>query len=262
MGALQKYLPITFPTFLIGWLAISGVPPFAGFWAKGDVLANVFDHNRALWLLGLATAILTAYYMSRLFVLTFRGTERFREVTNGHDPHESPWTMTLPLVVLSIFAALGGLLDLPWIHHHDLASFLSPTFGYVAPSATLSITVQWGLGLVDAIAAGLGLLAAFSVWRTRASDARFEKEFFEHVWHWDDAYDAAIGRPLTALAGVGHDVIEAKVIDGVVEGVAGVAVRSAEGLRKTQSGFVRQYALLMSLALAVVVVFLVAKVGL
>jgi NADH-quinone oxidoreductase subunit L len=101
MGGLRKYLPLTFPTFLIGWLTISGIPPFAGFWSKGDVLTRVFEHNKALWALGVLTAILTAYYMSRLFVLTFRGTERFRELTNGHDPHESPWVMTAPLVVLA-----------------------------------------------------------------------------------------------------------------------------------------------------------------
>src|ERR1019366_3588823 len=100
MGGLQKYLPLTFPTFLVAWLSISGIPPFSGFFAKGDVLTKVFEHNKALWLLGVVTAILTAYYMTRLFVLTFRGTERFREDTGGHDPHESPWVMTLPLVVL------------------------------------------------------------------------------------------------------------------------------------------------------------------
>ena len=86
MGGLAKYLPYTFPTFLIGWLTISGIPPFAGFFAKGDVLTNVFQHNKALWVLGVVTAFLTAYYMTRLFVLTFRGTERFREVTARSRP--------------------------------------------------------------------------------------------------------------------------------------------------------------------------------
>ncbi|MEI8148724.1 MAG: NADH-quinone oxidoreductase subunit L, partial [Actinomycetes bacterium] len=113
MGGLQKYLPLTFPTFLIGWLAIAGIPPFAGFWAKGDVLTNVYAFSKPLYVLGLFTAVLTAYYMSRLFVLTFRGDERFREVTESHDPHESPWMMTVPLVILAVFSALGGLLDLP-----------------------------------------------------------------------------------------------------------------------------------------------------
>src|ERR1017187_1691777 len=112
MGGLQKFLPLTFPTFLVAWLSISGIPPFSGFFAKGDVLTKVFEHNKALWLLGVVTAILTAYYMSRLFVLTFRGTERFREDTHGHDPHESPWVMTTPLIVLAALSGLGGGLEI------------------------------------------------------------------------------------------------------------------------------------------------------
>src|ERR1700734_2155375 len=159
MGGLQKYLPLTFPTFLIGWLAISGIPPFAGFWSKGDVLTNVFEHNKALWVLGVLTAILTAYYMSRLFILTFRGTERFREDTDGHDPHESPWVMTTPLVVLAGLTIIGGVLDLPWVHHDSLAGFLAPTFGYVAAGGHADTVAQWGLALVDVAAAVFGLLA-------------------------------------------------------------------------------------------------------
>ncbi len=128
MGGLAKYLPITFPAFLVAWLAISGIPPFSGFFAKGDVLTNVYQHNKFLWALGVVTAILTAYYMTRLFILTFRGTERFREETDRHDPHESPWVMTLPLVVLSVLAMVGG--------SHRLA--LGPRSGperFLAPGA-------------------------------------------------------------------------------------------------------------------------------
>ena len=261
MGALQRFLPLTFPTFLIGWLAISGVPPFAGFWAKGDVLTNAYDHDKVLWLLGLLTAILTAYYMSRLFVLTFRGNERFREATKGHDPHESPWSMTAPLVILACLAVLGGLLDLPWAHGRSLATFLAPTFGYVAPSAVLSTTTQWGLGIVDFAAAIIGIAAAFTIWRDRTSSPRFEPTFFEKVWYWDDAYDAVIGRPLERVALYSNDVIEPRVIDGAVAGVAGSVRRSAVGLRKMQSGFARHYALAMVLGTAVIVVYLVARVG-
>ena len=261
MGGLQKYLPLTFPTFLIGWLTISGIPPFAGFWAKGDVLSSVYAHNKFLWLLGLLTAVLTAYYMSRLFVLTFRGTERFREVTNGEDPHESPWVMTMPLVVLAGLSILGGVIDLPWIHQSSLAGFLSPTFGYVPKGAALSTTIQWSLGLVDAVAAVLGLLAAYSIWRDKYEEPRYEKSFLEHVWHWDDAYDAALGRPLTRIATFGHDVVEPSVIDGAVMGIASSVRSSAEGAAKIQSGYVRHYALAMALAISVIVVYLLARVG-
>jgi NADH-quinone oxidoreductase subunit L len=260
MGGLAKYLPLTFPTFLIGWLAISGIPPFAGFFAKGDVLTNVFQHNKALWVLGVLTAFLTAYYMTRLFVLTFWGTERFREITHGHDPHESAWVMTLPLVVLAVLSVLGGLINLPWAHSASLSGFLGPVLGYVPPVAAASTLAQWGLAAIDAVVAVFGLLAGYTIWRNITESSRYESSFLEHVWHWDDFYDATIGRPLTHLAYFSDDVIEPKVIDGAVSGV-GVAVRnSAEGLRKVQSGFARQYALAMVLGFAVIIAFLVARV--
>ncbi|HXC19605.1 MAG TPA: NADH-quinone oxidoreductase subunit L [Acidimicrobiales bacterium] len=261
MGGLQRFLPLTFPTFLIGWLTISGIPPFAGFWSKGDVLTNVFEHNKALWVLGVLTAILTAYYMSRLFVLTFRGTERFREDTHGHDPHESPWVMTTPLIVLAALSVVGGVLDLPWIHHDSLAGFLAPTFGYVAAGGHADTIAQYGLGLVDVAAAVIGLLAAFTIWRDISESSRYESPFLEHVWHWDDFYDATIGRPLTEAAQFSDDVIEPKVIDGAVTGLAVSVRRSGEGLRKVQSGFVRHYALATVLGVAVIIVFLVARVA-
>ena len=260
MGGLQKYLPLTFPTFLVGWLAISGIPPFAGFFAKGDVLTKVFEHNKFLWALGVVTAILTAYYMSRLFVLTFRGSERFRADTEGHDPHESPWVMTLPLVVLSVLALVGGVIDLPWAHGSSLAGFLNPVFGSV-PAVTASGTgAQWGLAAVDVAAAIIGLLAAFTIWRDITESTQFESRFLEHVWYWDDFYDTVIGRPLTEAAVLSDTVVEPKIIDGAVGAVAVATRRSAEGLRKIQSGLVRQYALAMVLGFAVIVVYLVARV--
>jgi NADH-quinone oxidoreductase subunit L len=260
MGGLAKYLPLTFPAFLVGWLAISGIPPFAGFFAKGDVLNNVFQHNKFLWALGVVTAILTAYYMTRLFVMTFLGTERFREVTDRHDPHESPWVMTLPLVVLSGLAIVGGIVDLPWAHEAALSGFLHPVLGYVPAVAAASTTEQWVLAAVDVVAALIGLAAAFTIWRDLKVGERFESKFFENVWYWDDAYDTTIGRPLTAMADFDEAVVEPKVIDGAVSGIA-VAVRnSGEGLRKIQSGFVRQYALAMVLGFAVIIVYLVARV--
>ena len=260
MGGLAKWLPLTFPTFLVGWLTISGVPPFAGFWSKGDVLTNVFAHNKPLWVLGILTAILTAYYMSRLFILTFRGTERFREVTHQHDPHESPLAMTAPLLILAALSVLGGLLDLPWAHGFSLTHFLSPTFGYVAPSVAQSTTLQTGLALVDVAAAAIGLFAAFTIWRNTVESSTFEKPFFEHVWRWDDAYDAVLARPLEHLAQVSNDVVENRIIDGAVEGLGGSVQRSGEGIRKLQAGLVRQYALAMVLGLTVIVVYLVGRV--
>ncbi|MGH9019917.1 MAG: NADH-quinone oxidoreductase subunit L [Acidimicrobiales bacterium] len=261
MGGLRRYLPLTFPTFLVGWLTISGIPPFAGFWSKGEVLTNVFSYSKPLWALGVVTAMLTGYYMSRLFVLTFRGEERFRDATHGHDPHESPWLMTLPLVVLAALSVAGGVLDLPWAHGRSLAGFLDPAFGFSPLTTHASTGAQYALAGVDVVVALIGLAAAFSLWRDRTSDARLEPTFLQRVWHWDDAYDAALGRPLTAAAGFAGDVVEPRVIDGAVLGVASGVRRSAEGVRKVQSGFVRQYALAMALGLMVIVVYLVARAG-
>ena len=261
MGGLARYLPLTFPTFLVGWLTISGIPPFAGFWSKGEVLTNVFEFSKPLWVLGVVTAMLTGYYMSRLFVLTFRGTERFREDTHGEDPHEAPWVMTLPLVVLAGLSVLGGVLDLPWIHGASLAGFLDPTFGFIPAHAHASTVAQVTLAAVDVVVAVAGVLAAFAIWRDRVSSDRFEPSFLEHVWRWDDAYDATIGRPLTAASQFGDDVIEPRVIDGAVGAVAVGVRRSAEGVRKVQSGFVRHYALATVLGMAVIVIFLLARAG-
>jgi NADH-quinone oxidoreductase subunit L len=192
--------------------------------------------------------------------MTFLGTERFREVTDRHDPHESPWVMTLPLVVLSVLAIFGGIVDLPWAHGAALSGFLHPVLGYVPAVAAASTTEQWVLAAVDVVAALIGLVAAFTIWRDLKVGARFESKFFEHVWYWDDFYDATIGRPLTQMAVFDDTVVEPKVIDGAVTGVAVLIRNSAEGLRKIQSGFVRQYALAMVLGFAVIIVYLVARV--
>ena len=260
MGGLRKFLPWTFPTFTIGWLAISGIPPFAGFWAKGDILVNVYQSNKILYALALFTAVLTAYYMSRLFVLTFRGTERFREITEGHDPHESPWVMTLPLVVLAVLAFLGGALDLPFVHHNSLAGWLSPILAMAGAPAEASSTAQWALSIVDIVAALIGLVAAFTLWRNTEPWPTYESSFLERVWRWDDAYDTVLGRPAQRLALVGADVVEPLLIDGAVAAVAGAARDSGAGLRKAQSGLVRHYAVVMMAGVAVALVFVIARV--
>ena len=259
MGGLQKYLPLTFPTFLIGWLTISGVPPFAGFWAKGAVLTSLYAHDKPLYALAIVTAVLTAYYMTRLFVLTFRGTERFE--TEHGAPHESPWVMTAPLIILAALSVLGGVIDLPWVHSHSLETFLSMSLTPVLPVVTQSAGMQIGLALVDVVAALLGLFAAWTLWRSRVDDDKLVRPFFASVWHWDDAYDTVIGRPLTAVANFSGTVVEERVIDGAVDGIAATIERSSVGVRKIQTGFVRHYALAMFLGLAVIVVYLVARVG-
>jgi NADH-quinone oxidoreductase subunit L len=120
MGALRKVMPITGFTFIIGWLAIAGVPPFAGFWSKDEILLYAFANNRFLWLLGVIAALLTAYYMTRQVIMVFFGEARWHDHAeeNGahgdHTPHESPWTMVTPLVVLAGLSIVGGAMQLPF----------------------------------------------------------------------------------------------------------------------------------------------------
>ena len=194
MGGLARYLPLTFPTFLIGWLTIAGVPPFAGFFAKGDVLTNAYHYSKPLWALGVVTAMLTGYYMSRLFVLDL---PRHRALPRGHPRPRPP---RVPVgddrcrsLVLAALSAVGGVIDLPWAHGRSLATFVDPAFGYLPAAVHTSTGAQWALAGVDVVVALVGLAAAFAIWRDRVSDPRLEPAFLQRVWRWDDAYDAAIG---------------------------------------------------------------------
>ena len=187
--------------------------------------------------------MLTGYYMSRLFVLTFRGTERFREATPRPRPRTSrPWVMTLPLVVLAALSALGGVLDLPWAHGRSLATFVDPAFGYLPA----------GRARLDRRAVGAGRRrrrggpgrpgrGVRDLARPGERPARCEPAFLQRVWRWDDAYDAAIGRPLTA-AGAPRPATSSSRGSSTAPCAASAAGvrRSAEGVRKLQSGFVRQ----------------------
>ena len=124
-GGLRKLMPVTATTFIIGWLAIAGVPPFAGFWSKDEILAFAWNENPGLWAVSLLAALLTAFYMTRQVILTFFGRSRYANIRPGeeeseaqirldHQPHESPWVMTLPLVVLAVLSMVGGFIQLPF----------------------------------------------------------------------------------------------------------------------------------------------------
>jgi NADH-quinone oxidoreductase subunit L len=127
MGGLRKYMPITYATMFAGWLAISGVPVFAGFFSKDEILwktwsaAGLGSFSKVLWGIGALTAFLTALYMTRMMVMTFWGKERFKSEESAHHPHESPWSMTVPLIVLAVLSAVGGFIGVP----HALSSFFT-----------------------------------------------------------------------------------------------------------------------------------------
>ena len=265
MGALRKTMKWTTITFTVGWLAIAGIPPLAGFWSKGDVLDNVYAHYKPLWALGLLTAILTAYYMTRLQVLAFGGDPRWDKIgPNGeparHTPHESPWVMRLPLVVLAVAAFFGGLLDLPWIHHDSFEGWLAPVFSGSLFNDHLHSGAEWALALTDVAAAVIGLIVAVGLWRgTLVDKPQLEPQFLQRVWYWDDFYDAIIGRPSQKLANFFAWVVDARIIDGAVNGTANLVRSTGSATRKLQSGYVRNYALGIAIGLAAIIVFLISR---
>jgi NADH-quinone oxidoreductase subunit L len=259
MGHLRAYMPITFVTFGIGWLAIAAVPPLSGYWAKGDVLENAWSAHPALWVIGIVTAALTAYYMSRLTGLAFFGREdrwaakepidAATDLPGAHhaegaiaQPHESRWVMTAPLWILSFFAATAGVMAIS-SSRFSLASWIDPVFGVNLYDDHLSSVAVVSLETLDAVIAVAGVTVGLWLWSTRASRPGLEAAFLRSAWYINELYDAVFGRPSARLAAFCADVVDPKVIDGAVNGVA-TAVRGTGGvLRRTQTGYVRNYLL-------------------
>ncbi|MHB1503774.1 MAG: NADH-quinone oxidoreductase subunit L [Acidimicrobiales bacterium] len=270
MGNLRRYLPLTFVTFTIAWLAIAGIPPLSGFWAKGDILDNAFARFPALWAIGLVTAALTAYYMSRLGALAFYGGDRWEEALSGkdgnggatghaHSPHESPVVMLVPLVVLAFLAFFGGALALPWHPSFDPLGWLAPVFGSALYNAHLTGSTEWVLGVVDSVVALGGLGVAMRLWVRNPERPELEPVFLAKSWRIDDLYDAAIGRPGASLARFTAVVIDDQVIDGAVRGIARLTGATGAGLRRIQTGFVRQYALWIVVGVVGLLAFMLTR---
>jgi len=229
MGGLRKSMPVTFWTFLIGAAALSGIPPFAGFWSKDEIISTAFKEGHyVLWAVALVTAVITAFYMMRAVLLTFFGEYR----GHGH-PHESPVTMTVPLVLLAVPSATLGLVGAPqlnavfadWVHVGELAH--EP--------------FEYGFAAVSLVGAGIGLLLGYRVynrWRTpdplRALGPAYS--LLEHKYYLDDFYMHDIIRPIQYPIARGVDWFNTHVLDGVVNGVAALT----RGLGKVVDVFDRR----------------------
>ena len=282
LGGLRKYMPFTAAGFGIAWLTIAGLPPFSGFWAKDGVLAAAFyNHDYGVWAIGLLAALLTGFYMTRETMLVFAGPERFRatavegaEVSThahditasptvdygmpvapahlSHDPHEGTATMVLPVVVLAGLAMVAGVLELPFHGLEFLSEWLEPTFeGTQAPHPT-SFLSGFGLSML-AVAVGVtGIALAFRLYRRGLDDPAVDPidgklgglgKLFGHAWYYDEGLAAAVGGPIRRSAQWVADVFDQKIIDGGVNGVGRLVGSAGAGMRKLQTGMVRQYAL-------------------
>ena len=255
-GALRAAMPVTAVTFIVGWLAIAGVPPLAGFWSKDEILAHAWDSSPALWLVGIVTAVLTAFYMSRLVFMTFYGEARYGDDTHPHEPSR---LMAAPLVVLAGAAAVAGGLNLPFTKDlHFLGSWLEPSLFGNEAHLSLGGAHQWLLALVSMAGAAVGIAGAVAVYlQHRLPASRVELPAAARAFYVDEAWTRFVGGPgRRAFEGVA--AFDANVVDGAVDGV-GRSVRAGGALlRRVQSGFVRSYALLTAAgAVALLVWFLV-----
>ncbi len=265
MGNLRKWMPITFFTYLAGWLAIAGVPPLSGFWSKDEVLLGAWEGNKALWIVGLLTALLTAYYMSRQVFLVFFGKERFLHTVNAgfaptHDaadddvhahgpvtPHESPWQMLAPLVVLAGLAVVGGVMNLPFTKSTErLAVWLEPSIGTHEFASTGSTKVV--LAAIATLCGLAGIFVARTFWLGRSLDqnAGLEPALLKRAYGVDGLYSNIIEKPGRAIAEAVSGVFDGKLIEGVVNGTGSLVKLIGGNGRKIQTGFVRNYALVIA----------------
>ena len=259
MGGLKKYLPITHFTFLIGCLAISGIPPFSGFFSKDEILSAAYAKSPVYFILGVAGAFMTAFYMFRLYATTFLG--KFRgNADQEHHLHESPAAMTFPLIVLAILATIGGFVGIPpsiATHAHALERFLEPVF---AKSMALTSAAHEGKGapeiLLMAVSVGLALIAMLAAWKRYSrnpdlGDAKGFGKMVENKWYVDELYDALFVRPLNAFAKFLNNVVEKSIIDGMVNGLGRAVQYGSRQIRLLQNGQVGGYVLMMVIGLVI-----------
>jgi NADH-quinone oxidoreductase subunit L len=261
MGALKTKLPWTYVTFVMGWLAIAGVFPFAGFWSKDEILLGAYERSSVLWGMGLVGALLTALYMTRLMGLTFWGESRLDAHVEAH-VHEVPWAMRGVLAALAVLSVVGGVLGVPGAHF--LKVWLEPTFGRMGQEAAESAPAGMGLEValmgVSLAVAVLGIGIGWRYYRTGrgeradavASRAGGAYRLLKGKWFVDELYDATVLRAYYALSRV-MNLFDAYAVDGAVNRTGDAFEASAGLLKLFHTGLVRNYALFFLLGVVAIV---------
>lgn len=270
-GGLKKYMPVTYITFLLAALAISGFPGFSGFFSKDEILWYSYANGNLLfWLLGAITAVLTAFYMFRLVSLTFFGEERFGSDTH---PHESPKVMTIPLIVLAVLSVIGGFIGVPEVFsgkhgnlfHLWLEPVFEPSLRKLMHVGVHSHTEEILLMTISVVAALGGIYAAYTIYTKRREIAVKTSEAFKGLYttlynkyYIDEIYDAAIVEPIRKTSeSFLWKIADVKIIDGMVNGTASLIEYSSGVLKKLQTGLTQIYALSMVIGIAVVLFWII-----
>lgn len=263
MGGLRKYMPITFGTFLLATLAISGIPPFAGFFSKDEILAGAYEHNKVLWAVASFASMLTAFYMFRLVFLTFftsfRGTH-----DQEHHLHESPATITFPLIVLGVLSVVGGFIGLPAVisSNHWLKNFLAPVFGSAAEGVEVNHSMEWTLISIAVIAALVSIAWAYNRFISKGTLPAEEGKLtgFANLvykkYMIDELYSALIVKPLLMISEWGYEVADRIVVDGIVVWSGKLSLMTGKQLRQLQSGNIGFYLLMMVIGIISILLYL------
>jgi len=266
MGGLRKYLPITHWTFIAGWVAIIGLPPFSGFFSKDEILWLSFHSDRGnfvLWFVGALGAILTSFYMTRLMALTFWGKPRFDE--KNHPPHESPWSMTLPLVILAALSIAGGWIGiphviadiLPWHPENKLELWLGGLVAPIPASSPANVAVEWGLMSISVAGAIFSsLLAYFMYCKATHMPEKLSEKFkslhcaITNKYYVDEFYNYAIIKPIIKTSEELWLHVDVKIIDRVTYWLTDLSSGLGHVSRSIQTGNMQTYALYVTIGLA------------
>jgi NADH-quinone oxidoreductase subunit L len=277
MGGLKTYIPITFTTMLIATLAISGIPPLAGFWSKDEILWRAYQASWVYWLIGAVTALITSFYMFRLLFMTFWGDYKGIQVDDhghahaapGHEghghgePHESPMVMLVPLIILAVLSAVGGFVGI----HNGFEHFLEPVFGSEFPKTITegSGNTEWLLMGISVLLAFTGLVLAYVLYVSKPylpdKIAASLNGFYELVlnkYYVDEIYAKIFVKPLVdGSTKILWQGVDRKVIDDTVNNAADGARQVSDEVRHMQSGNVRSYAGWIASGAAAVIAYMI-----
>ena len=256
MGGLSKKLKITFITFLIGCIAIAGIPPFSGFFSKDAILLSAFEKSPVLYGIALFTALLTAFYMFRLLFITFTG--KFRGTNEQeHHLHESPVSMTIPLIILAVLSIIGGFVGIPEVFMHGgdkLGEFLSPVISSHEVHNVSHSTEYLLMGLSTGLVIIMIIFAWIKFKNYQRSEATGFGKVLENKWYVDELYESIIVNPLNKLGSFFSSIFEKSVLDDMVNGVGKMVNYGSRQMRLLQSGQVGNYVLLMVVSMVIIFV--------
>ncbi|TSD64584.1 NADH-quinone oxidoreductase subunit L [Inquilinus sp. KBS0705] len=271
MGGLKGNIKVTFITMLVGTIAIAGIPPFSGFFSKDEILAAAFAHSTTFYVVGVITAGLTSFYMFRMMYLTFWG--KFRGThEQEHHLHESPANMTIPLIVLAILSAIGGMIGVPAVMggHHELGAYLAPVFEQstkLLGEHELSRNTEWILMGTSVLIAIVAMGYAYSKYVSKAHVPVADQEerpalanLSYHKFYIDELYDKVIRKPLDALSVFFYKVVELSGIDGFVNGLGKSSIEASKGLRLLQTGNVGFYIFMMVVGIIAILVYSLVRI--